>query len=149
MTGFLEVPDECHQQPRGSSGIYVPKRAPMRVFLATRTSFALNPPVHAVRPRQRAGGVDFCVAFGDNVEWSLACPGNGMEFDCCALLISDLAVEVVAGASGVGPAGTTPTTFERESISADVAGAALSFALTGLVLSEQPADNSAPITTDA
>lgn len=121
----------------------------MLVFLVTRTSIALNLPAHAIRPRQRAGGVDFCVAFGDNVEWSLACPGNGMAFDCCALLRSDLAVEVVAGASGVGPAGTTPTTFERGSISADVAGGPLSLVLTGFVLSEQPADHNAPIKTDA
>jgi len=63
----------------------------------------------------------FCVAFGVGDESSFACLGIGIEFDCCALLISDFAADVVAGASLVGPAGTVPTTDPCEAVSLAVA----------------------------
>jgi len=44
----------------------------------------------------------FCVAFGVGVEWSFACPGIGIEFDCCVLLMSEVAAEVAAGACAAG-----------------------------------------------
>ena len=47
----------------------------------------------------------FCVALVDGVEWSLACPGMGMAFDCSVLLMSDGTSDVLAGVPGVGSAG--------------------------------------------
>lgn len=35
-------------------------------------------------------------AGGIKTEWSFACPGNGIAVDCCSLLTSVLALEVVA-----------------------------------------------------
>lgn len=54
----------------------------------------------------------FCVQLGNSTEWSLACPGMGIAVDWSALLTFDLAGDVVAGASLVGPAGTMPIGLE-------------------------------------
>jgi hypothetical protein len=49
-------------------------------------------------------------AAGSSTEWSLACPGSGIALDCCSLLTSVLALEVVVAGSLVGAAGSTPNT---------------------------------------
>lgn len=49
-------------------------------------------------------------AAGKSTEWSLACPGSGIALDCCSLLTSVLAFDVVAAGSLVGAAGSTPNT---------------------------------------
>ena len=64
------------------------------------------------------GGVAFCVAFGDSVEWSLACPGSGMAESCWVLLMSDLAEDAVPTVSFAVPTCSTPSTFARGSLSA-------------------------------
>ena len=56
--------------------------------------------------------MDFWVQLGNMTEWSFACPGSGMAADWSALLISDFAGDVVAGASLVGPAGIMPIGLE-------------------------------------
>jgi hypothetical protein len=43
------------------------------------------------------------------VEWSLACPGIGMDWDWSDVLISDFTADLVAGDSTLGPAGAVPT----------------------------------------
>ena len=82
------------------------------------------------------GGVAFGDAFGESVEWSFACPGIGMAFADCALLMSDFAVDVVPGVSFATSAlPATPITFARGSFSAAV----VVFGLAGDAgLSEQP-----------
>jgi hypothetical protein len=49
------------------------------------------------------------VESGAIVEWSFAWPGKGMSLDCCILLTSDFAADVVSGVSLLLPAGTVPT----------------------------------------
>jgi len=66
----------------------------------------------------------------------------GIEFDCCALLISDFAADVVAGASVVGPAGTVPTTDDCEAVSLAVAAGACTAGM-GATASEQLAERAA------
>lgn len=86
--------------------------------------------------------VVFCVAFGDRVEWSFAWPGSGIACSCWALVISDLAVEVVPGVSLAVPTCSTPSTFARGSFSAVVVTGA--FAFDGAAaFSEQPKADSA------
>lgn len=59
---------------------------------------------------------------GESVESSFACPGKGMAFDCCALLISEFAGDVVAAVSFVFPLDSTPITCDRGSMFAEFAG---------------------------
>lgn len=66
---------------------------------------------------------------GSKTEWSLACPGNGIAVDCCSLLTSVLALDVVAAGSRVAPAGSTPNTV----VLGVMAGAEVSGALIGAV----------------
>ena len=76
------------------------------------------------------------------MEWSFACPGIGIEFDCCVLLMSELAAEVVAGASLVGPAGRVPTRVDGEVMSLAVAAGAWTGGV-GEMASEQLASRAA------
>ncbi len=70
------------------------------------------------------GGVAFCVAFGESVEWSLACPGSGMAESCWDLLTSDFAEDVVPTVSFAVPTCSTPSTLARgSSTGADPIGA--------------------------
>jgi hypothetical protein len=66
----------------------------------------------------------------------------GIEFDCCALLMSDFAAEVVADASLVGSAGTVPTTDDCEAVSLALAAGACNGG-TGETLSEQAVETAA------
>lgn len=84
----------------------------------------------------------FCVEFGARVEWSFACPDIGIAFDCCVLLMSEDAAEVVAGASLVGPAGTVPTMLDCEVVSLAVAAGACASGI-GETASEQLARSAA------
>ena len=71
------------------------------------------------------------------MEWSFACPGNGIDLDSCAALTSDLAGEVVLGVSMAGGPASTPSTFARGSFCAAVAAGSVTF-LAEAGLSEQP-----------
>ena len=62
----------------------------------------------------------------------------GMSLDCCVLLMSDLAAEVLELLSLVGPAGTVPTKDDCDDVSEAVA-AGSGAAGVGVTLSEQPA----------
>lgn len=66
---------------------------------------------------------------GSKTEWSFACPGNGIAVDCCSLLTSVLALDVVVAASRVAPAGSTPNTL----VLGVMAGSELNGTLVGAV----------------
>ena len=93
------------------------------------------------------GGVAFCVAFGESVEWSLACPGSGMAVSCCALVMSDLAADVVLAVSFAVPTCSTPSTFARGSLRAALLAGAFAFGGAGFSL--QPSSVSAAVTLAA
>ncbi len=76
-------------------------------------------------------------AAGSRTEWSLACPGSGIAVDCCSLLTSVLAFDVVAAVSRVGPAGSTPKTVVLGGAAGDEFKG-ISALMGGGVLSVQP-----------
>lgn len=85
---------------------------------------------------------------GSNTEWSLVCPGSGMAADCCSLLTSVFAFDVVAAASRVGPAGSTPITVVL-GVAAGEEFKGMPALMGGGTLSEQPTPMTAKTATKA